>query len=253
MPAAPTPLEDLQRRIARLDWPKLEAELDETGCARLPQLLEPEQCNDLVQLYDQPTRFRNTIEMSRHAFGEGSYRYFAYPLPEIVAALRSLLYPPLRSLANRWHEQLRIDGRYPASLSDFLEGCHAAGQKRPTPLLLRYGPDGYNRMHQDVYGEIAFPLQLACLLSTPQEQTAGSASPRTGFSGGEFLISEQRARMQTRVEAIRLEIGDAVLFANAVRPVRSTRGYARAQMRHGLSRVRSGERFALGIIFHDAS
>ena len=253
MLATPGPHQPLQRRLARFDWAELEAELDDRGYARLPGLLDPDQCDELIQLYDQPTRFRNEVEMRSHAFGEGSYRYFAYPLPDIVDALRALLYPPLRAIANRWHEQLRISERYPASLSDFLEDCHAAGQKRPTPLLLRYGPDGYNRMHQDVYGEIAFSLQLACLLSQPREASnRDGAPPRTSFAGGEFLISEHRPRMQTRIEAIRLELGEAVVFANAVRPVRSARGYSRAQMRHGLSRIRSGERFALGVIFHDA-
>jgi len=163
----PTLHDELQHRVARYEWETLEASLDERGHARLPDLLDVDQCSELIRLYEQPTCFRKTVEMQAHAFGEGSYRYFAYPLPTLVDTLRNLLYPPLREIANRWHERLGIPARYPSSLTGFLESCHAAGQKRPTPLLLRYGAAGYNRMHQDVYGEIAFPLQVACLLSTP--------------------------------------------------------------------------------------
>ena len=239
--------DELELRISRYEWPELAASLGERGYARLPGLLDADECSELIRLYDQPDHFRSSVEMSAHAFGKGSYRYFAYPLPALVAALRELLYPPLRVIAKRWHEQLGVAVRYPASLSGFLESCHAAGQTRPTPLLLRYGVDGYNRMHQDVYGEIAFPLQLACLLSPPRATAATAGAPdRAGFSGGEFLISEHRPRMQARIEAIRLEAGEAILFANAIRPVRSARGYARAQMRHGLNRIDAGERVALG-------
>ena len=254
MTSGPTLHDELRLRISRYEWAELAASLGERGYARLPGLLGADECCELMRLYDQPDRFRSSVEMGAHAFGEGSYRYFAYPLPALVAALRELLYPPLRAIANRWHELLGVTARYPASLSGFLEGCHAAGQTRPTPLLLHYGVDGYNRMHQDIYGEIAFPLQMACLLSTPRERAAAAGAPRpAGFAGGEFLISEHRPRMQVRIEAIRLEAGEAILFANATRPVRSARGYARAQMRHGLNRIGAGERVALGIIFHDAT
>lgn len=254
MTRGPTLRDELQLRISRYAWAELADSLGERGYARLPGLLDAGECNELIRLYDQPDHFRSNVEMSAHAFGEGSYRYFAYPLPALVAALREFLYPPLRVIANRWHEQLAVAARYPASLASFLEACHAAGQTRPTPLLLHYDVDGYNRMHQDVYGEIAFPLQLACLLSTPREAAARAGTPRpAGFAGGEFLISEHRPRMQVRIEAIRLEAGEAILFANALRPVRSARGYARAQMRHGLNRIDAGERVALGIIFHDAT
>jgi hypothetical protein len=251
---APPLRDELQHRIARYEWTEVETSLAERGYARLPDLLDVDQRSELIRLYDLPTRFRSSVEMRAHAFGEGSYRYFAYPLPPLVDALRALLYPPLRVIANRWHEQLKLTARYPASLSGFLESCHAGGQNRPTPLLLHYGANGYNRMHQDVYGEIAFPLQVACLLSTPRETLArAGASQRASFGGGEFLISEHRPRMQVRTEAIRLEAGEAIVMANAVRPVPSARGYARAQMRHGVSRIESGERLALGIIFHDAA
>lgn len=180
--------------------------------------------------------------MSRHNFGQGEYKYFAYPLPERIAELRSALYPRLAAIANRWNEALGIETRYPPEHADYLARCHEAGQLRPTPLLLRYGPGDYNRLHQDLYGEHVFPLQVAILLSRP----------RVDFEGGELVLTEQRARMQSRVEVVPLEQGDAAVFAVHQRPVPSARGFSRAQMRHGVSRVRSGRRLTLGIIFHDA-
>jgi hypothetical protein len=251
MPRAPRLQNEIEERVAAYAWERIESELDERGYGRLPGLLCARECEELTQLFDRPDRFRSNVDMGAHAYGDGSYRYFAYPLPSLVQALRVALYPRLQQIANRWYEQLGFAMRYPRALCEFLETCHSAGQSRPTPLLLRYGPDGYNRMHQDVYGEIAFPLQVACQLSPLR--TATDHPSDGGFQGGEFLISENRPRMQVRTEAIRLDLGEGVLFANASRPVRSARGHARAQMRHGLSRIHAGERFALGLIFHDAT
>jgi hypothetical protein len=220
----------------------VERQLDDAGYARLPGLLTGPECTELAALFGRDDTFRKTIEMQRHAYGEGRYRYFSYPLEPRVARMRTALYAPLAEIANRWNEKLGIETRYPRTLEALLARCQEAGQLRPTPLLLRYERGGYNRMHRDVYGDVAFPLQVACLLS----------SPGSDFEGGEFLVSEGRARMQTRTTAVRLAAGDAIVFANAVRPVASTRGYARAAMRHGVSTVTRGERVALGIIFHDA-
>jgi hypothetical protein len=222
-------------------WSQVDGALEERGYALLPQLLDRDECRSFVLAFDDDSRFRSTIEMGRHAYGEGRYRYFANPLPAALEELRSRLYERLLPIARAWSERLGTRQSFPDRHSDFLARCHRAGQRRPTPLVLRYETDGYNRMHQDVYGAIAFPLQVACLLSDP-----------TGFEGGEFLVSENRPRMQVRTEAIRLAQGEGIVFANAVRPVRSPRGHARASMRHGMSRLRSGERYALGVIFHDA-
>jgi uncharacterized protein len=223
-------------------WTELDAALEQRGYALLPDLLGVETCLDLIALENAETGFRKTIEMARHAYGEGRYRYFAYPLPAAVQTLRERLYEHLLPLARAWRERLGTDWALPDTHDELLERCRNAGQRRPTPLVLHYGTDGHNRMHQDVYGAVAFPLQVTCLLSSP-----------TDFEGGEFLVSETRARMQTRTEAIPLEQGEGIVFANTVRPVPGARGHARAQMRHGVSRVRSGTRHALGIIFHDAS
>lgn len=217
--------------------------LDASGCAVLPSLLAPPACRELAGLYSADEPFRSRVIMGRHGFGRGEYKYFAYPLPPLIAELRGALYPHLAPIANEWSRRLGEDRRYPASLEAFLESCHAAGQVKPTPLLLRYGPEDYNCLHQDLYGEWVFPLQLTVLLSEPQRD----------FTGGEFVLTEQRPRMQSRVEVVPLGQGDAVVFAVHHRPVRGTRGDYRVNLRHGVSRVRSGRRYTLGLIFHDAS
>lgn len=226
-----------------LDWRQIEDALNQYGCAVVPGLLNPAQCAALAARYDDASRFRSRVVMQRHGFGQGAYQYWAHPLPEVVAALRTGLYPPLAAIANRWHASMGLDTRFPSSHADFLARCHAAGQTRPTPLLLRYREGDYNCLHQDLYGEHVFPLQLAVLLSRPQDD----------FTGGEFVLTEQRPRMQSRVEVVPLAQGDAVLFPVAQRPVNGTRGSYRVNMRHGVSRLRSGVRHTLGIIFHDAS
>jgi hypothetical protein len=226
-----------------IDWDRVGAELDAYGCAVLPALLDAEQCGSCAAGYAQDVLFRSRVVMERHGFGRGEYRYYAYPLPEELARLRSALYPPLARIANRWQAALGLDERYPAEHADYLARCHAAGQTRPTPLLLRYGAGDYNCLHQDLYGEHVFPLQVAVLLSRPWED----------FSGGEFVLTEQRPRMQSRAEVVPLFQGDAVVFPVHTRPVNGTRGIYRVNMRHGVSRVRSGHRHTLGIIFHDAA
>jgi uncharacterized protein len=206
-------------------------------------LLDPEECRAIAAMYDEEERFRSTIVMSRHGFGRGEYRYFAYPLPETMAELRTAVYPHLAPVADRWNEAMGIEVRYPSEHADFLARCHAAGQEKPTPLLLRYEAQDFNCLHQDLYGAHVFPLQLAILLSRPGRD----------FTGGEFVMTEQRPRMQSRVEVVPLGAGDAVIFAVRQRPVQGTRGIYRVNTRHGVSRLRSGERYALGVIFHDAS
>jgi hypothetical protein len=225
-----------------LDWPHIAAELDQHGCSITGPLLAREGCAEIAALYAQEPPFRSRIFMARHGFGRGEYKYFAYPLPAPIAALRAALYPHLAEIANRWNQQLGIAVRYPAELKAFLSRCHAAGQTRPTPLLLQYGPGDYNCLHQDLYGEHVFPLQVAILLSEPGRD----------FTGGEFVLTEQRPRMQSRAEVVPLRQGEGVIFPVHHRPVHSTRGVYRVNMRHGVSRVRSGERHTLGIIFHDA-
>ncbi|RYZ32649.1 MAG: proline hydroxylase, partial [Myxococcaceae bacterium] len=202
-----------------------------------------EECEALALLYDVEDAFRSRVVMARHGFGRGEYQYFEYPLPEVVSELRTALYPWLAPIANRWNTAMGIDVRYPDVHADFLARCHAAGQARPTPLLLRYGPEDYNCLHQDLYGEHVFPLQVALLLSEPERD----------FTGGEFVLSEQRPRMQSRPEVVPLRQGDAVVFAVHHRPVQGTRGTYRVNLRHGVSRVRSGQRHTAGIIFHDAT
>lgn len=231
-----------EARVAALDWPGLAGELDAHGCAVIERLVLPATCRALAALYPQDERFRSRVVMARHGFGRGEYKYFAYPLPEPVAGLRAALYPPLAEVANRWNAAMRLEARYPQDHAAFLQRCHAAGQRRPTPLLLRYGPGDHNCLHQDLYGEHAFPLQVAILLSEP-----GRA-----FTGGEFVLTEQRPRLQSRPEVVPLRQGDAVIFAVHHRPVQGTRGTYRVNLRHGVSRLRSGERHTLGIIFHDA-
>ncbi|MCG2586295.1 2OG-Fe(II) oxygenase [Massilia sp. TS11] len=222
-----------------LDAKALGAALDAHGYAVLPGLLAPEACAEVAAWYAEPARFRSKVVMARHGFGRGEYQYFAYPLPPLVQALRSQLYAPLAEIANRWQRALGSELRYPAAHADYLARCHAAGQTRPTPLLLQYGPGDENCLHQDLYGELVFPLQVAVLLSE-------------GFSGGEFVLTEQRPRMQSRVEVVPLRQGDAVVFPVNERPQQGVRGVYRTYMRHGVSRVRSGTRHTLGLIFHDA-
>ena len=227
--------------LSRTDWTAAAGELDLRGCVVLPGLLSPSVCRELAALYCEDSRFRSRIIMSRHGFGRGEYRYFAYPLPRVIAELRAKLYSHLAPIANEWSRRLGGDERYPSTLDAFLARCHAAGQVKPTPLLLQYGPGDYNCLHQDLYGEWVFPLQLTVLLSQPGE-----------FTGGEFVLTEQRPRMQSRAEVVPLQQGDGVVFAVHHRPVRGTRGDYRVNLRHGVSRVRSGQRHTLGVIFHDA-
>jgi uncharacterized protein len=229
--------------IGALDWPAIERELDAYGCAVAPKLLSSETCRELAAFYPEDSRFRSRIVMGSHGFGKGEYKYFAYPLPEPIVALRRSFYSRLAPIADRWNEAMGVSVRYPAEHDAFLARCHQAGQKRPTPLLLRYGPGDYNCLHQDVYGEHLFPLQLAILLSEPGRD----------FTGGEFVLTEQRPRMQSRAEVAPLTQGDGVIFAVRERPVQGTRGTYRVNLRHGVSRIKSGERFTLGVIFHDAT
>jgi len=233
----------LDDRIAAVDWDQVHASLDRQGWAVLPGLLSEAECEATASLYGPSDLFRSHVVMARHGFGQGEYRYFAYPLPPLVEQLRTALYPRLVPLANRWHERMSIDARFPADRATFLERCHASGQVRPTPLLLQYGPGDYNCLHQDLYGEHVFPLQAAILLSEPHED----------FDGGEFVLTEQRPRMQSRASVVPLNKGDAVIFAVNSRPHRGSRGDYRVKLRHGVSAVRSGRRHTLGIIFHDAA
>jgi hypothetical protein len=227
---------------AALDVVDLGEQLDARGWARIANLITPAESAEIASMYPDDRHFRSHIIMARHGFGRGEYKYFAYPLPETIATLRTTLYPPLAAIANRWNASMGIAARFPADHAGFIERCHAAGQTRPTPLLLQYGEGDFNALHQDVYGEHLFPLQLAILLSQPGRD----------FDGGEFVLVEQRPRMQSRAEVIPLARGDAVVFAVRERPVRGTRGIYRVNMRHGVSRVRSGHRHTLGVIFHDA-
>jgi len=228
---------------AAIDWDAVAAALDDRGCAVVGPLLAPSGCAALAAAYDDDRAFRSRVVMARHGFGRGEYSYFAAPLPPPVATLRRTLYPPLAAIANRWHAALGIDQRFPGDLAGYLARCHAAGQDKPTPLLLRYGPDDYNCLHQDLYGAEVFPLQLTVLLSAPGRD----------FDGGEFVLTEQRPRMQSRAEVVPLRQGEAVIFPVRHRPVQGRSGVYRVNMRHGVSRVRAGERFTLGVIFHDAA
>jgi uncharacterized protein len=225
-----------------VEWDRVSRDLDARGNAVLEQLLSPEECRALAELYPSDRLFRSRIVMGRHGFGRGEYKYFDYPLPEPVAALRTALYPRLVPTANRWNETMGIEVRYPAAHAEFVARCHAAGQRKPTPLLLQYEAEDYNCLHQDVYGEHVFPVQVAILLSEPGRD----------FTGGELVMTEQRPRMQSRAEVVPLGQGDAVAFAVRHRPVQGTRGAYRVNLRHGVSRIRSGRRHTLGIIFHDA-
>ena len=226
-----------------IDWEKVSVALDERGSAVVERLFSPAQCRSLAALYEKDNLFRSRVVMARHNFGRGEYKYFDYPLPELVAAQRTTLYPRLAEIANRWNAALGLKARFPAEHKAYLKRCHAAGQRRPTPLILKYEEGDYNCLHQDLYGEHVFPLQLTILLS----------APGSDFTGGEFVMTEQRPRMQSRAEVVPLAQGDAVIFAVNERPVRGSRGAYRVKLRHGVSRVRSGRRYSAGIIFHDAA
>ncbi|WP_034301290.1 2OG-Fe(II) oxygenase [Herbaspirillum sp. RV1423] len=232
----------IARRIHALDWQDIGTELDRYGCAALPALLTAPECDALIARYADDDIYRSRVVMEHHGFGRGEYKYYNYPLPDPIDALRDASYPHLAPHANRWNEAMGVDVRYPAAHAQFLARCRAAGQLRPTPLILRYETGDYNCLHQDLYGEHVFPIQMAILLSEPGRD----------FSGGEFVMTEQRPRMQSRAEVVPLRKGDAVLFAVNERPVQGSRGFYRVRMRHGVSRLRSGSRYTLGVIFHDA-
>jgi uncharacterized protein len=232
----------LKERIEKIDWKLIAAELERSGYALSPPLLKPAECKDLIELYENDQIFRSRVVMERHNFGRGQYRYFADPLPQTVLELREYFYPPLAEIANGWMPRLQQSLRFPPKLSEFIAHCHRHEQTKPTPLLLRYEIDDYNCLHQDLYGEVAFPIQVACLLNLPGRD----------FTGGEFLLAEQRPRAQTRAEAITIDRGQFIIFPNRWRPVSGTREDYRVNMRHGVSRLRSGMRYCLGIIFHDA-
>jgi hypothetical protein len=233
----------IERRIAALDWSGIETSLDAYGCAMAGPLLAPNECTALSALYQQDKPFRSRIVMARHGFGRGEYKYFSYPLPETIAGVRPALYRRLAPVANRWLADMKMEGAFPAEHAAFLKRCHDAGQTRPTPLLLQYGAGDYNCLHQDLYGETVFPIQVAILLS----------QPGVDFDGGEFVLVEQRPRMQSRAEVVPLQLGWGVIFAVSQRPVAGTKGTYRVNMRHGVSRLRSGTRHTLGVIFHDAA
>jgi hypothetical protein len=232
----------IETRVDALDWTAAAADLDRHGCAVVGPVFGAEECRSLAARYDDEAPFRSRVIMARHGFGRGEYKYFAYPLPDPIAALRTALYPRLAEIANRWNEAMGIAIRYPADHAVYLERCHKAGQGKPTPLLLQYGPGDYNCLHQDLYGEHVFPLQATVLLSRPGKD----------FSGGEFVLTEQRPRMQSRAEVVPLAQGEAVIFPVHHRPVQGSRGIYRVNMRHGVSRIRDGRRHTLGVIFHDA-
>jgi uncharacterized protein len=233
----------LQRRVEEYDWSRVASDLDSFGCAVLKESLTPSECQDLASLYPDDKHFRSHIHMARHGFGKGEYKYFRYPLPAIIAELRTALYLHVAMQANAWNERMNVGTRYPEEHANYLKLCHAAGQTRPTPLLLQYAAGDYNCLHQDLYGELVFPLQATILLSEPDRD----------FTGGEFVLVEQRPRMQSRAEVVSLRQGDAILFAVRDRPVQGTKGTYRVKLRHGVSRVRSGHRHTAGIIFHDAA
>jgi uncharacterized protein len=237
------PAENAVARVDAFDWKQIGRHLDEQGSALLQGVLSPEECRTLAALYPEESLFRSRVVMGRHGFGRGEYKYFSYPLPELIQGLRTALYPRLAPVANRWNTAMGIEVRYPESHDAFVRRCHDAGQKRPTPLLLQYGEGDFNCLHQDLYGEHVFPIQVAILLSEPQRD----------FTGGEFVLTEQRPRMQSRPEVVPLRQGDAVAFAVHHRPVQGTRGTYRVNLRHGVSRLRSGQRHTVGIIFHDAN
>jgi len=229
-------------RVDRYDWSAIGSDLDAHGCAVLPKLLTATECEDIAALYPHEEHFRSHIHMALHVFGKGDYLYFKYPLPTLIGEMRSALYAHAATFANEWNKRMNVDTRYPKEHAAYLKLCHDAGQVRPTPLLLQYTPGDFNCLHQDLYGDLAFPLQVTVPLSEPDRD----------FTGGEFVLTEQRPRMQSRVEVVPLRQGDAVLFAVHNRPVQGTKGTYRVNLRHGVSRLRSGRRHTLGIIFHDA-
>lgn len=235
-------VDSAERRLAKRDWKTFADEMNGYGCAVLQGILTPDECAELSRAYPENSPFRSHVHMARHGFGKGEYKYYRYPLPDLIGGLRTALYPHLAGVANAWNERMGIDKAYPAAHEDFLRECHEAGQLRPTPLLLQYVPGDFNCLHQDLYGDLAFPIQVAFLLSEPGRD----------FTGGEFVLTEQRPRMQSRAEVVPLRQGDAVAFAVHNRPVQGTKGNYRVNLRHGVSRVRSGQRHTLGIIFHDA-
>ena len=240
---ASAPPDELAGRVPAIEWSEVEADLDAQGAAVIKRLLTPVECHELSSLYQRDDIFRARVVMARHGFGRGEYRYFDYPLPSLIGVLRESLYAHLAPVANRWYDAMGMTARFPDRHSDFIDRCHAAGQEKPTPLLLQYGAGDYNCLHQDLYGEHVFPLQVAVLLEEPGRD----------FRGGEFVLVEQRPRMQTRAQVVDLRQGDAVVFAVHHRPVRGTRGFYRVNMRHGVSEMRAGHRHTLGIIFHDAN
>lgn len=231
------------RQIDALEWQAAEAALDARGCAVVENLLAADMCASMAATYGRDEQFRNRVVMARHNFGRGEYKYFCYPLPDPVSALRAAIYPPLAGIANNWHAAMGMESRFPPNHGEFLKTCHTAGQTKPTPLMLKYTADDYNCLHQDRYGDIVFPLQMTVLLSDPNRD----------FTGGEFVLTEQRPRMQSRAEVVPLRQGDAVIFPVNQRPVQGNRGFYRVTLRHGVSRVRSGTRYTLGIILHDAA
>jgi hypothetical protein len=237
------PAKDMARRVKALDWERVSKDLDAQGCAMIEGLITPAECDALAGLYPLDGLFRSRVVMARHGFGRGEYKYFRYPLPDIISGLRTSIYAHLAPIANRWNIAMGIDVRYPEKHADFLARCHEAGQRHPTPLLLQYAAGDYNCLHQDLYGEHVFPFQVTMLLSEPGRD----------FTGGEFVLTEQRPRMQSRPEVVPLRQGDAVVFAVHHRPVQGTRGVYRVNLRHGVSRLRSGHRHTVGIIFHDAT
>ena len=241
-PGDPKTRPPVGERVASLAWNRIAEDLDRYGCALTGPVLGAAECTSLAALYARDENFRSRVVMQRHGFGSGEYKYFSYPLPGLIGALRAALYPCLAPIANRWNEKMGLQPRYPGDHEAFLRKCHAAGQSRPTPLLLKYVTGDYNCLHPDLYGELAFPLQAAFLLSRPGRD----------FTGGEFLLTEQRPRIQSRAEVVPLAQGEAVIFAVHQRPVEGARGHYRVNLRHGVSRLRSGERYALGVIFHDA-
>jgi hypothetical protein len=242
-PSEIAPAKDMVGRVTAFDWGRVSSDLDAQGCAMIEGLLTPEECEVMAGLYQIDDMFRRRVVMGRHGFGRGEYKYFSYPLPDIIAGLRTSIYPYLVPIANRWNQAMGIDVRFSATHADFIARCHAAGQRQPTPLLLQYAVGDYNCLHRDLYGEHVFPMQVAILLSEPGRD----------FTGGEFVLTEQRPRMQSRSEVVPLSQGDAVVFAVHHRPVQGTRGVYRVNLRHGVSPLRSGRRHTLGIIFHDAT
>jgi uncharacterized protein len=233
---------DIAGRLADLDWSALERSLWEFGYARTPPVLTPDECGELIAMYGDETRFRSRVDMERYRFGVGDYKYFAAPLPPLVQALRTFAYPPLAAIANQWEVALDTATLHPSTLDALLDRCHRRGQTKPTPLLLHYEAGGYNCLHQDLYGDVVFPLQLTCFLSRRE----------VDYEGGDFLLVEQRPRAQSRGEAIATEQGEIVIFTTRYRPVQGARGWYRAAMRHGVSRLLRGTRYTLGVIFHDA-